>query len=247
MELIFSFPALLKRTSVMLRRLTLALLAAAAPAALAQRHGGSFGGVHVTSGFRGGATFAGRNHPFGGRGFFLGGEPFFYADYPFDPLPAEPTAPQVMFLQPAAPAEPPETRSEPLLIELHGDRYERVGGVRQSAEHGISAPPDYADAAATKSAVLAKSGANTAAGAAPKAGELPPAVLVYRDGHREQVPDYAIVGGTIYARGDYWQNGYWTKNIQISALNIPATMKANQDSGVKFVLPSGPNEVVTRP
>jgi hypothetical protein len=51
----------------------------------------------------------------------------------------------------------------------------------------------------------------------------------------------------MYARGDYWRDGYWTKNIQLSALNISATLKTNQDHGVKFVLPAGPNEVVTRP
>jgi hypothetical protein len=61
------------------------------------------------------------------------------------------------------------------------------------------------------------------------------------------VSDYAIVGVVMYARGDYWQNGYWTKNIQLSALNVPATLKANQDNGVKFTLPSSPNEVITRP
>jgi len=61
------------------------------------------------------------------------------------------------------------------------------------------------------------------------------------------VTDYAIVAGVIYARGDYWQNGYWTKQIRLSLLNIPATIQANQEQGVKFVLPSAPNEVVTRP
>jgi len=51
----------------------------------------------------------------------------------------------------------------------------------------------------------------------------------------------------IYARGNYWQDGYWTKNIEISALNLPATIQVNQDNGVRFTLPAGPSEVVTRP
>jgi hypothetical protein len=72
-------------------------------------------------------------------------------------------------------------------------------------------------------------------------------VLIYRDGHSEQVPEYAIVKGVIYTRGDYWRNGQWTKTIQMLALNIPATIQANQKQGVRFVLPAGPNEVVTRP
>ena len=76
------------------------------------------------------------------------------------------------------------------------------------------------------------------------ARELPPAVLVYRDGHREEIPDYAIADGVIYVRGNNWQNGYWTKRIPLSALDAPATMQANQQRGVKFMLPSAPNVVI---
>jgi hypothetical protein len=72
-------------------------------------------------------------------------------------------------------------------------------------------------------------------------------VLVYRDGHHEQVFDYVIANGNLYARGDYYRDGFWTKTVQLSALDIPATLRANSDAGVKFMLPSAPNEVVTRP
>src|SRR5580693_8099294 len=81
----------------------------------------------------------------------------------------------------------------------------------------------------------------------PTTSELPPPLLIFRDGHREQVPGYAIVGATLYANEDYWQSGHWTKNIELSALNIAATVQANHDNGVKFLLPSAPNEVITRP
>ena len=124
------------------------------------------------------------------------------------------------------------------MIELQGNRYVRFGGTRQSAERGVNAAPDYAEADATIS---------SRAPQPPSQAELPPTVLVFRDGHREQVPEYAIVGSTIYASADYWQNGHWTKNIQLSALNIPATVSANHDNGVRFILPSAPNQVVTRP
>jgi len=205
---------------------------------------GSGSGLHLSSGYRGRA-FAPRNYPFGQSGYFLGGDPFFYADYPFGPTSAEPASPQVILLQPpAAYAAPEESTPEPLMIELRGDRYERFRGAGPSAQptpESGAAPSDYAGTASAKSSARPL----TTADATPH--DLPPAVLVYRDGHREQVPDYAIVGGTIYARGDFYQNGYWTKNIELSALNIPATIQANQESGVKFVLPSAPNEVVTRP
>ena len=179
-----------------------------------------------------GASLTARPHPH----FFRPGTIFltdpFYADYPDESLVVPTAQPQVVIVQPAAADTPPETKSEPLMIELQGNRYVRFGGRQQSAERGTNAPPDYTQAA------------NLSIRPQP---ELPPTVLIFRDGHREQVPEYAIVGSTLYASGNYWQSGHWTKNIQLSTLNIPETVRANRDNGVKFMLPSAPNEVVTRP
>ncbi len=72
-------------------------------------------------------------------------------------------------------------------------------------------------------------------------------IFVFRDRHREQSNDYSIISGVIYARGDYWTNGYWSKQIPLSQLDLPATFQANQERGIVFRLPSAPNEVVTRP
>jgi hypothetical protein len=77
--------------------------------------------------------------------------------------------------------------------------------------------------------------------------ELLPITLLFRDGHREEVRDYTIADGVIYARGDFYSDGYWNKKIELSALDLPETVKSNQESGVRFVLPSAPNEVITRP
>ena len=195
---------------------------------MAQRAGGfsNFGhGVNV--------SFGGRSpsRSFGRGAIFLG-DPF-YADYPIAPI----TMPQQYVLAPPATVAdaPPEPKSEPLMIELQGNRYVRFGGRQQSAERGASAAPDYAEARTAPSVSQQ-----------PAQPEIP-TVLIFRDGHREQVPEYAIVGSTIYASGDYWQSGHWTKDIQLSALNIPETVRANQNNGVKFILPSAPNQVITRP
>jgi hypothetical protein len=209
-----------------------AVLAAAffTPVSMAQHGSGSSGFGRGMNG-----SFAGRSHShgFGPSAIFLG-DPF-YADYPVAPLTVPPQ--YVVVQPPAVPADPPqETRSEPLMIELQGNRYVRFGGSRQSAERGTNAAPDYAQAQTL-----------TASSVPQHPTELPPTVLVFRDGHREQVPEYAIVGSTIYASGDYWQSGHWTKNIQLSMLNIPATVQANHDNGVNFTLPAGPDQVVTRP
>ena len=205
-----------------------ALLGAAvfAPISMAQMRGSGFGrGVNV--------SFTGRphSHSFGSGAIFLG-DPF-YADYPVAPLTIPP---QYVLVQPTPAIDTaPEIKSEPLMIELQGNRYVRYGGRQQLVERGANSPPDYV-AADAKSPSLQQ--------AQPV---LPPTVLIFRDGHREQVPGYAIVGATLYANGNYWQSGHWTKNIELSALNIPATVQANHDNGVKFLLPSAPNEVITRP
>jgi hypothetical protein len=194
-----------------------------APSSTAQRGGGSSGFGHSV-----GVSFAGRSpsHSFGRGSIFLG-DPF-YADYPLAPLTIPP---QYVVVPPATPADaPPEAKSEPLMIELQGSRYVRFGGRQQDAT------PDYAEGG--NSLQLTQH---------PAQAELPPAVLIFRDGHREQVPEYAIFGGTLYASGNYWQTGQWTKNIQLSDLNIPATLRANREKGITFILPSAPNEVVTRP
>jgi hypothetical protein len=218
----------------------IALLGAVfAPVSIAQMRGLSMAGAVSSSGFGRGVnvSFSGRQQSRGfGPGAIFIGDPF-YADYPVAPLALPP---QFVIMQPSTTADsPPEPKSEPLMIELQGNRYVRFGGRQQSAERGVNAAPDYAEAEAQ---------APTLSRLRPQTQPVtPPTVLIFRDGHREQVPEYAIVGRTLYASGDYWQTGHWTKDIQISALNIPATEKANHDNGVKFMLPSAPNEVVLGP
>ena len=216
----------------MSKRLLIALISAVltvlVPSALAQRGGGRTGFGHGVNVSFGGRPFS---HSYGRGAIFLG-DPF-YADYPVAPVTIPP---QYVVTQPTTTIDAaPEPKSEPLMIELQGNRYVRFGGTQQSTDRGINSAPDYE---ASNSALAAQRPART---------ELAPTVLIFRDGHREQIPEYAIVGSTLYATGNYWQSGQWTKNIQLSALDIPATIQANRASGVNFMLPSAPNEVVTRP
>jgi hypothetical protein len=64
--------------------------------------------------------------------------------------------------------------------------------------------------------------------------ESPQTVLVFRDGSRTEIQNYAIVGATLYEFG-----AHWTKKIALTDLDIPATVKANDDRGVQFVVPAG--------
>jgi hypothetical protein len=227
---------------MLLKKAIVALLVAGCvPSAIAQGHGGGHG-AGFAPGFARGFGVPGWRAGFA-RAFYYG-DPYFYSDYSdYSEYPTPPGSPQIILVQPAPPAvAQPEAKVEPLMIELQGDRYVRIGGASSQDE---SAPVSGSQAAASPKTTPVVTSAQTSP--THPAAPLPPALLIYRDGHSEQVPDYAIAGGVIYARGDYWQQGYWTKSIQLSALNIPATIQANQEKGVNFVLPSAPNEVVTRP
>ena len=116
--------------------------------------------------------------------------------------------------------------SQPLMIELQNGRYVRVSTATGDGEAQELTP------------------VTTAAPAAPN---LPSVVLVFRDGHNEEVRDYTIADGILYAPGDFYVDGYWNKKIALSTLNLPQTLQANTARNVKFVLPSSPNEVITRP
>lgn len=60
-----------------------------------------------------------------------------------------------------------------------------------------------------------------------------PTVLIFRDGHRAEVLNYAIVGQTLYDLGTFVAH-----KIPLSNLNLPATIKANEERGVDFSVPA---------
>jgi hypothetical protein len=156
----------------------------------------------------------------------------------------ESTAPQIAIMRPAAAENSRrQTKPGPLLIELQGDRYVRIGGAEEADRSASSAHPDYAKSTTTKPA-RPVSAARKERTEVPGGAEATPVVLVYRDGRREEIPDYAIANGMIYAHGTDWHNGYWTKQIPLAALDPAATIQTNQKRGVKFMLPSAPNVVI---
>lgn len=72
---------------------------------------------------------------------------------------------------------------------------------------------------------------------APMAKPLPddqpgdPTVLVFRNGHHEQVNSYAIMGDSLYV----FDEG--RKKIALADIDIPATIKVNDNRGVEFRMP----------
>jgi hypothetical protein len=225
----------------MVRRFIFVVMAAAllSPACIAQMRGGSRGSARGGRGF--GGSFRGHQHDAFARGYFVGDTAFLYDDYPFVPAMPESEPPQFVLMQPPAAAEVPSVKIASLLIELQGDRYVRYGGVARQPQ---------SDAGTRGVSTLETTSRPTITLPQTARQDLPRTVLIFRDGHREEVADYAIVGRVIYAHrasGDDDQNGYGLNNIQVSALDVPGTVKANRENGVNFALPDGPNQVVTRP
>ncbi len=172
--------------------------------------------------------------------------PYFYPDYADNTQEAAPprvaVAPAAASAQPAAPAPP----LEPLLIEWQGDHFERMT-LSQKASAGGQRGPDYSAKYAVRSSAAPSTLSTTRKVVAQPPPELPPAVLVFRDGRTEEVSSYTIMSGTIYSKADYWTSGSWTRKIQIADLDVPATLTLNREHGLNFVLPAGPNEIVMRP
>ena len=64
----------------------------------------------------------------------------------------------------------------------------------------------------------------------------PATILIFKDGHRQEVGNYAIVGSYLYDLTP----GHRMK-VTLSDLDLDATQKANDDQGIDFKLPELPN------
>jgi hypothetical protein len=69
---------------------------------------------------------------------------------------------------------------------------------------------------------------------APPEPPQPDTVLVFKDGHKQQVSNYAIVGANLFDLSSGRR-----QKIAISDLDVAATQKANEDQGIDFRLPTG--------
>ena len=67
----------------------------------------------------------------------------------------------------------------------------------------------------------------------PPVSAQPTTVLIYKDGRKLEVQNYAIVGGTLFEFA-----GPLSHKILLADLDLPATEKANDDRGVEFQVPA---------
>ncbi len=200
-------------------------------------------GIAVGSGRAGASTGMHPGHSLGGASILLA-YPDFYSDSEYVVQSPQPQVIVVPSSAPPAPLPPPAPR-ESLLIEWQGDHFVRTTTSAKASEN--QSAPDYSERPVVPITSSSAAGRQGQRVVAPAPHQLPPAVLVFHDGHREEITEYSIMSGTIYSNADYWTTGSWTRKIQIADLDVPSTMRANQARGLKFVLPVGPNEVVVRP
>lgn len=162
-----------------------------------------------------------------------------YSDYLYSAGYPVASQPPVILLQSPVPASAaPEHASapaQPLLIELQGDRYIRISGENDSGTQILDEPAT--SAVLTKPLELRQ----------PSQRENTAAILVFRDGSRSEVSNFTISNGVLYAAADYYTVGSWNRKIELSSLNLPETVKVNQNRGFTFHLPSAPNEVIVGP
>jgi hypothetical protein len=97
--------------------------------------------------------------------------------------------------------------------------------------------PKYRDAAGARqapheSAPRATAAPDPADPPEPVASQ-PPTILIFKDGHKSEVQNYAIVGGTLFDLSDGR-----SRKILLADLDLPATLKANDDRGVDFQIPA---------
>jgi len=184
-----------------------------------------------------------------GRRSFARGEyvpfPYYYAYgyYPYggpDEAAVPPSQPpaRVVVVHSAAPPAPPAPPVKSLLLEDHGGQWVRVATGNQVPAGPLSTQPESSGTPRPPAGTASRNRATR------PPVTLPDTILVFRDGHKEETTKYVIRGAFIYASADYWSTGSWTKKIPISELNVPATLKLNRERGVKFSLPSGPDEVM---
>lgn len=213
--------------------LVAALFPASAPAQV--RGMASARGTHVGPTFRlrGSTRLVHRAH----RRFYTGFDYYPYYDPGYEPVTSEESPVNAVVEQPVQPPVPVASPVESLILENHDGQWVRI----PTGSH-LPISQQYTQSQASN--LGAKNTGPERASQPPT--KLPPAVLVFRDGHQEEVERYVVEGNVLYTSADYWSTGSWTKRIPVAELDVPASVKLNAARGGNFSLPTRPYEVVVR-
>jgi hypothetical protein len=168
--------------------------------------------------------------------------PYLYPDDEFDyaPVVQEGSPLQAVMAQPAPQPAPAAIPGESLLLEYRDGQWVRIPTGSEMQAGSDSSTPNSAPSSSLRP------GIEELAVSAPPLPAMPHAVIVFRDGHSEELEKYFIQGDTLYTKIDSWSTGPLARRISLADLDIPASLRLNKEHGTKFNLPSGPNEVVVR-
>ncbi len=177
--------------------------------------------------------------------------PVIYQPQPLPPVVVVQAPPTVVVVVDRDDDEDRERR-EPLVLEWKDGGYVRITPSGESDEAGQD-EPSAEERRQTRRPARTRKPARRAPqpsaedAAPPKRDpepETPATVLVFRDGRRSEVRNYAIVGELFYELSDRLP-----RKILLSSLDLDATVIANEERGIEFRLPtaSSPNQVITRP
>jgi|SRR5271165_1583568 len=147
-----------------------------------------------------------RRYPPGYIPYYAAAYPFLYS-YPYSDSGAPPIGGEAY-------GPPPQDQPPPdLMMELDAIHHELAELKQRQGEAPYGVAPEEAGPAEPR----------------PSKPTDPPLILIFRDGTRTEVRDFAVVGQM------FWDlSAHPTRKIPISQLNLDATIKANEDRGVEF-------------
>jgi TolA-binding protein len=139
-----------------------------------------------------------------------------------------------------------QLRRELTLLQSELDQVRGEHAVAEVANQSALPEPEQKSSAPAAPVGSTKSSRSTAshaqpspapaASAAPEADDkAPTTVIVFRDGHRTEVKNYAIIGQTLWV---YTEDD--SKKIPLSEVDLTATKNANSERGITFQLPPAP-------
>jgi hypothetical protein len=117
------------------------------------------------------------------------------------------------------------------------DQYQGGSTIFDRRGNGERYPSDYpppTSARQPEGSRIADAPAEQRAAAPPEPAQ-PDTVLVFKDGHKQEVSNYAIVGANLFDLSSGRR-----QKIAIADLDVTATQKANEQNGVDFKLPALP-------
>lgn len=137
-----------------------------------------------------------------------------------------------------APDDPAQYQGGPTIFDRRGPGVSARNDYQAAKQKpAVPRPPaaDVADGVTDEDQTLASRAPVPAAPSEPSIAVQPKTVLIFKDGHKQEIGNYAIVGANLFDLTP----GHRLK-IALSDLDLAATQKANDDEGNDFQLPQNP-------